>query len=656
MITSINLNSIPFLSSTDATRASMISKQVQQALTSPTTEIPYVIGSDYKFVRDCSNLGINIAKDDGSVMYKNSNNDLIVVRYDNLETLEEIYTPAIKRVYSIYGTTLRSSLNEGDKFKKGDIIASYDCFKDGVPSYGYNTFTGFMLLFGFNHEDSIVCSESFAEKAKVEFIDKVYIPIYEYTLMKSMYENVPGSFTYFPNIGQKIDGDSVCSLLVPKGSDGYIGNAQATKTKVQQALKTMSISHLLTLDNLEGTKFAANKIKSKVENGKVSGIRIHRLKPDKEINLIDTNLHKIIKGLYRQYANFIVDTYDDLNRKLQSDYAKYLFAKYYNFTQKKGERGNIKFDDACYLMEIEITKKDRTWYGDKLANRYANKGVVSLILPDELRPVAVESNIPLDLIFNPFAVFSRMNLGQILEGIVGKSVMYCDNKIRTQPEKTAETIKWLNESVIKHIDSDYYNRIDKEIITNLENNNEFKQKFINKVTETNLFVEAPCFAEINIKDLLKTAKPYRESVLLKKELIKYMKQKLKVDVQLPNEDVTLKNIFCAPMYIQKLYKMTKKIMNARDLGSVKAITQQPLKGRARGGGSKIGQMELESMIANGTDLAIKEFLSVKSDWKEGKSDLIKQLVTTGEYHLPEDRTVKSRTREVVDVQLSFLKE
>ncbi len=656
MITSINLNSIPFLSSTDATRASMISKQVQQALTSPNTDIPYVVGSDYRHVRDNSILGINIAKDDGSVKYKNNNNDLLIVKYDNLDRLEEIHTPAVKRVYSIYGTTLRYSLDEGDKFKKGDIIASYDCFKNGVPSYGYNTFTGFMLFFGFNHEDSIVISESFADKAKAVFTDKIYIPIYEYTLMKTMYDHIPNSFTYFPNIGQKIKDDAVCSLLIPKGADSYIGNAQATKNKVQQALKTMSISHLLTLNSLEGTKFSTNKIKSKVENGTVTGIRIHRLKPDREINLIDTNLHNIIKGLYKKYALFIVDVVQDLARKTVGDYATHILDKYYRFSQKKGSRGNIKLDEVCYIMEIEISKQESTYYGDKLANRYANKGVVSLILPDDLRPIAVDSNIPLDLIFNPFAVFSRMNLGQILEGIVGKSVMYCDKHIRETPEKTTELIKWLNDSVIRHIDKDYYNKIENDIIKNLETDDIFKHNFINNVTESNLFVEAPCFAEINIKDLLKTSIPYRENVLLKKQLIKYMKQNLKLDIGLLNEDFTLKNIFCAPMYIQKLYKIASKIMNARDLGTVKAITQQPLKGRSKGGGSKIGQMEIESMITNGTDQAIKEFLSVKSDWKEGKPDLIKQLITSGEYHLPEDRAVKSRTKEVVDVQLQFLKE
>jgi hypothetical protein len=68
------------------------------------------------------------------------------------------------------------------------------------------------------------------------------------------------------------------------------------------------------------------------------------------------------------------------------------------------------------------------------------------------------------------------------------------------------------------------------------------------------------------------------------------------------------------------------------------------------------QMELEAMLASGCDLAVKEILSVKSDWSAGKKDLLRQLIMDGQYKLPENRTIKSRTREVVDLQLQYLKE
>jgi hypothetical protein len=47
----------------------------------------------------------------------------------------------------------------------------------------------------------------------------------------------------------------------------------------------------------------------------------------------------------------------------------------------------------------------------------------------------------------------------------------------------------------------------------------------------------------------------------------------------------------------KLYKLTKHICNARDFGPVKQITKQPLKGRAKSGGSRIGQMEIKNNLS-----------------------------------------------------------
>ena len=48
-------------------------------------------------------------------------------------------------------------------------------------------------------------------------------------------------------------------------------------------------------------------------------------------------------------------------------------------------------------------------------------------------------------------------------------------------------------------------------------------------------------------------------------------------------------------------------------------------------------------------------MTVKSDWAEGKKDFLKQIIETGEYNLPEDGSINSQTKKVVDVQIEFLK-
>jgi len=146
-----------------------------------------------------------------------------------------------------------------------------------------------------------------------------------------------------------------------------------------------------------------------------------------------------------------------------------------------------------------------------------------LILPDDLRPLGIESNKPIDLIYNPFGVYSRMNYGQVLEGLVSKSVMYCDEHIKKYPKDTKFVINWLNENVLQFIDNQYYNRIKTDIIANLDNQ-DFLNSFVENIQSSNLFVEVPSFAEVDIRNLLKNAVNYKETVLLKKELLKYIKQ------------------------------------------------------------------------------------------------------------------------------------
>ena len=58
--------------------------------------------------------------------------------------------------------------------------------------------------------------------------------------------------------------------------------------------------------------------------------------------------------------------------------------------------------------------------GDKLTGLHGNKGIVSLILPDNEMPTNKTTNKPVDLVLNPASVTSQINLGQIMETVAGK--------------------------------------------------------------------------------------------------------------------------------------------------------------------------------------------------------------------------------------------
>ncbi|MEG2457672.1 MAG: DNA-directed RNA polymerase subunit beta [Bacilli bacterium] len=66
------------------------------------------------------------------------------------------------------------------------------------------------------------------------------------------------------------------------------------------------------------------------------------------------------------------------------------------------------------VIRVYIVKKRKMQVGDKMAGRHGNKGVVSLVLPEEDMPYLPDGT-PVDIMLNPLGVPSRMNLGQILE-------------------------------------------------------------------------------------------------------------------------------------------------------------------------------------------------------------------------------------------------
>ena len=70
------------------------------------------------------------------------------------------------------------------------------------------------------------------------------------------------------------------------------------------------------------------------------------------------------------------------------------------------------------LAKVYVANKRKVQVGDKMAGRHGNKGVVSIIVPQEDMPF-LEDGTPVDIVLNPLGVPSRMNLGQLYETMLG---------------------------------------------------------------------------------------------------------------------------------------------------------------------------------------------------------------------------------------------
>ena len=182
-----------------------------------------------------------------------------------------------------------------------------------------------------------------------------------------------------------------------------------------------------------------------------------------------------------------------------------------------------------------------------------------------------------------------MNLSQLLEVTCAKPTWITDKLIKNDPKNAEKYLTELNETVIKFLgDEDYYQRI-KSFIPMLKDK-KIKKEFLESIQKNNLFIEVPSFAKIQLRELLKNARPkVNENVVIPKKLINFMKERLDTFKDLViNEDIVLKDIFVGPIYVQKLYKIAKKLITYRDFGPLKFVTQQPVRGRAASGGSALG--------------------------------------------------------------------
>jgi len=620
MILSTNLLSTPFISSTDSTRLQMAAKQIAQAVTHPNCQVPKVIGENWRYLTETCNMYRYQAPSDGEILYTNNDITILYLNFNGKYYLQILETPVIKHCSETFASKLRYK-SECGKFNAGELLFEYDSFDNNLPTYGYNLNTLYMPWFGFNHEDSIVISKKTSELIKSTKIEKITILVNDNSLFGNIYENT-SKYGFIPEIGQPL-------------LDGVLTHKITIKAKYDsnQSILINQDKDLTTL-----IKSSYEPIISRIKNPIVADIKIHQINKSKKI--IYPKLAKQIELIKHNYYSNIKLIYNQLLTLFSKEVINEILSKHYILTNVT----NNEFKECCYVIEVVLVSENSLSIGDKLASRYANKGVIGMILPNELMPQYINTDRTIDIIINPISIFSRMIFGQIIENIVSKTILSAEESILKNiqsKDHIAKVLIKISKMAELFGNTEYAYKII-ELAHSITTNDDVYNRFINSISQIGLYFEAPNFTNFQINELLKyidnnfSNSNIIEPIRIKRETFKYMKQKLKLEIDIPNDDIIYNHLVSGPTYFLKLKHESQKKITCRDFGSYKMSNQQPIQGHQRGGGSsKLGQMEIDGLIASNIISGVKEIFTVKSDAKHLKHDLVSQILSTGSYNLPE---------------------
>ena len=317
------------------------------------------------------------AKSSGQVLVADMDGTISYVDADNITV---VYANGKQVTYEVQnyqrsnqGTAIhqRVVVNKGDKVKKGDVLSDGPAIEKGELALGRNLIVAYTTWEGYNFEDAIIISDKLVKDG---YYDSVHIEGFTTDVRETKLG--PEVITRdIPNVGE--------AKLKDLDEDGIV------------------------------------RIGATVREGDVL---VGKITPKGETEL--TAEERLLRAIFGDKARDVKDT----SLKLPGgEGGKVVSIKI--FTKEAGDElptGVLK------QIKVEVAQTRKISIGDKMAGRHGNKGVVSIIVPQEDMPF-LPDGIPVDIILNPLGVASRMNIGQILETHAGWAAKELGITVATPP-------------------------------------------------------------------------------------------------------------------------------------------------------------------------------------------------------------------------------
>ncbi|WP_406614263.1 DNA-directed RNA polymerase subunit beta [Mycoplasma corogypsi] len=247
----------------------------------------------------------------------------------------------------------RPIVRAGDYVKEGDLLVDGTSFKDGEMALGKNVLVGFTTYKGYNFEDAVIINERLVK-------DDVFTSIH-------------------------IEEHSI-----------QFRNSRAGNDEL-----TADIPHLSRAAGRHLDENGIVRVGSEVSPGDVL---VGRTSPKGEEN--PTQEEKLLAAILGQRPLNVKDT----SLKVKNGHGGTII----HTEILSRDQGDVLEEGVDKIVKVSVAQKRKIKVGDKMAGRHGNKGVISIVLPEEDMPY-LEDGTPLDIMLNPQGVPSRMNIGQVLE-------------------------------------------------------------------------------------------------------------------------------------------------------------------------------------------------------------------------------------------------
>jgi DNA-directed RNA polymerase subunit beta len=654
-LVSVAASLIPFLENDDANRALMGSNMQRQAVPLLRAETPYV-GTGMENVTARDSGAVVICKRSGVVDSVDS--ERIIVRVEgggahegqlSREVGADIYQlTKFKRSNQNTCISQKPIVAQGQRVKKGDVLADGPCTDMGELALGRNVLVAFMPWRGYNFEDAIVVSEKLVkedyytsihiEEFEIEARDTKLgpeeitrdIPNIAETFLRNLDESgiirigatvkpgdilvgkvtPKGETQLTPEekllraiFGEKAGDVKDASLYCPPGIEGIVVDCKVFSRKgadLDERSKSILEWQVERLHrNLEDEKRILNDERAKrltdlLESKQVLA-DLHDEKTNKKLVSKGVDLTRdVVEKLRARDLKRVKFANKDVRLNEQIDEIEEMTSRQIAVLEKiteekiaKLRKGDELPPGVIKLVKCYIAMKRKLSVGDKMAGRHGNKGVIARIVPEEDMPYLPDGT-PVEIVLNPLGVPSRMNVGQILETHLG----------------------WAAHALGLHFATPVFDgATEKDIKAQLKQ------------------ADLPSSGKVQLWDGL-SGLAFEQPVTV------------------------------GYIYMLKLSHLVDDKIHARSIGPYSLITQQPLGGKAQFGGQRFGEMEVWALEAYGAAYVLQELLTAKSDDVYGRAKIYEAIVkgeAAAEPGVPESFNVLIRELQSLCLDVELMK-